>query len=38
VPLVIMISKDLGRVSEVDALLDYIIVGHYRYPNPYEEG
>jgi len=38
VPLVIMISKDLGRVSEIDTLLDYVVVGHFRYPNPYEEG
>jgi len=35
VPLVIMISKEFGRVSEVDKLLEYTIVGHYRYPNPY---
>jgi uncharacterized protein YijF (DUF1287 family) len=37
VPLVIMISKEFGKVSEVDKLLEYTIVGHYRYPNPYEE-
>jgi len=37
VPLVIMISKDLGKVSEIDKLLEYTIVGHFRYPNPYEE-
>jgi uncharacterized protein YijF (DUF1287 family) len=37
VPLVIMISKDLGKVSEIDKLLEYTIVGHFRFPNPYEE-
>ena len=37
VPLVIMISKDFGKVSEVDVLYEYNVVGHYRYPNPYEE-
>ena len=37
VPLVIMISKDFGKVSEVDVLSEYKVVGHYRYPNPYEE-
>jgi len=37
VPLVIMISKDLGKVSEIDKLLEYTVVGHFRYPNPYEE-
>ncbi|MBM3708950.1 MAG: DUF1287 domain-containing protein [Actinobacteria bacterium] len=37
VPLVIMISKEFGKVSEVDKLLEYTIIGHYRYPNPYEE-
>ncbi|MBN1298930.1 MAG: DUF1287 domain-containing protein [Actinobacteria bacterium] len=37
VPLVIMISKEFGKVSEVDKLLEYTIVGHFRYPNPYEE-
>ncbi len=36
VPLVIMTSRDLGKVSEVDVLLDYDIVGHYRYPYPEE--
>ena len=35
VPLVIMISKEFGKVVEVDKLQEYIIVGHYRYPNPY---
>ena len=37
VPLVIMISKEFGSVSEVDVLEEYTIVGHFRYPNPYEE-
>ena len=37
VPLVIMISKEFGRVVEVDKLQEYIIVGHFRYPNPYTE-
>jgi hypothetical protein len=37
VPLVIMISSELGKVSEVDKLLEYKIVGHYRYPNPYNK-
>ncbi len=37
VPLVIMISKEFGRVLEVDKLQEYIIVGHFRYPNPYAE-
>jgi uncharacterized protein YijF (DUF1287 family) len=34
IPLVIMISAELGRVSEVDVLEEYTIVGHYRYPPP----
>ncbi|MGM0367623.1 MAG: DUF1287 domain-containing protein [Actinomycetota bacterium] len=34
VPLVIMTSKELGKLSAVDVLLDYEIVGHYRYPYP----
>lgn len=34
VPKVIMISRDLGKVSEVDKLLEYKIVGHFRYPSP----
>jgi uncharacterized protein YijF (DUF1287 family) len=34
VPLVIMISSEFGKVSEVDKLLEYKIVGHYRYPPP----
>jgi uncharacterized protein len=37
VPLVIMISKEFGKVVEVDKLQEYIIVGHFRYPNPYAE-
>ena len=37
VPLVIMISKEFGRVSEVNKLQEYIIIGHFRYPNPYAE-
>lgn len=37
VPLVIMISKEFGEISEVDKLQEYTIVGHYRYPNPYED-
>ncbi|NQT66318.1 MAG: DUF1287 domain-containing protein [Actinobacteria bacterium] len=34
VPLVIMISSEFGKISEVDKLLEYKIVGHYRYPPP----
>lgn len=34
VPLVIMISAELGSISEVDVLDEYTIVGHYRYPPP----
>jgi len=34
VPYVIMISSEFGKVSEVDKLLEYKIVGHYRYPPP----
>lgn len=34
IPLVIMISKELGNVREVDKLLEYKIVGHFRYPPP----
>jgi len=34
IPLVIMISKELGKVREVDKLLEYKIVGHFRYPPP----
>jgi uncharacterized protein YijF (DUF1287 family) len=32
VPLVIMISGEFKKVSEVDVLLEYEIVGHFRYP------
>ena len=34
VPLVIMISSEFGKVREVDKLLEYKIVGHFRYPTP----
>ena len=34
VPLVIMITSELEKVSEVDVLLEYKIVGHFRYPQP----
>ena len=34
VPLIIMISAESGSISEVDVLLEYTIVGHYRYPPP----
>jgi len=34
IPLVIMISKEFGKVKEVDVLLEYKIIGHYRYPPP----
>jgi uncharacterized protein YijF (DUF1287 family) len=34
VPLVIMISAELGSISEVDVLNDYTVVGHFRYPPP----
>ncbi|GAG73715.1 unnamed protein product [marine sediment metagenome] len=34
IPLVIMISKELGKVREVDKLMEYKIVGHFRYPPP----
>ncbi len=37
VPLVIMISKEFGKVSEVDKLQEYTVIAHFRYPNPYEE-
>ncbi|MDZ7837115.1 MAG: DUF1287 domain-containing protein [Actinomycetota bacterium] len=36
VPLVIMTSQELGKVSEVDVLLEYDILSHYRYPYPEE--
>ncbi len=32
VPLVIMISSEFGKISEVDVLLEYKIVKHFRYP------
>ncbi len=35
VPLVIMLSKELVKISEVDKLMEYTVVGHFRYPNPY---
>ena len=38
VPLVIMISAELGSISEVDVLGEYTIVGHYRYPPPEVSG
>jgi uncharacterized protein YijF (DUF1287 family) len=34
VPLVIMISAELGSISEVDVLNDYTVIGHFRYPPP----
>ena len=34
VPLVIMISSEFGKISEVDVLTEYKIVGHFRYPLP----
>jgi uncharacterized protein YijF (DUF1287 family) len=34
VPLVIMISSEFEKVSEVDVLLEYKIAGHFRYPPP----
>ncbi len=34
VPLVIMISGEFGKVAEVDKLLEYKVVGHFRYPPP----
>jgi hypothetical protein len=37
VPLVIMISKELVKIREVDKLMEYTVVGHFRYPNPYAE-
>ena len=37
VPLIIMISKEFGSVKEVDKLLEYKVIGHYRYPNPYAD-
>ncbi len=32
IPLVIMISGEFGKVAEVDKLMEYKIVGHFRYP------
>jgi len=32
IPLVIMISAEFGSISEVDVLMEYDIVGHFRYP------
>ncbi|TET50138.1 MAG: DUF1287 domain-containing protein [Actinomycetota bacterium] len=34
IPLVTMISAELGTVSETDVLGEYEIVGHFRYPQP----
>jgi len=34
IPLIIMISAELGSVSETDVLMEYTIVGHFRYPPP----
>lgn len=34
VPLVIMISSEFGKISEVDVLMEYKVVGHFRYPPP----
>ncbi|MFC2159603.1 DUF1287 domain-containing protein [Actinomycetota bacterium] len=34
IPLVVMISAEFGSVSEVDVLMEYDIVGHFRYPPP----
>ncbi len=34
IPLVIMLSGEFGKVAEVDKLLEYVIVGHFRYPPP----
>ncbi|MCE5329351.1 DUF1287 domain-containing protein [bacterium] len=34
IPLVIMITKDLGKVSEVDGLSTLKASGHFRYPYP----
>ena len=32
IPLVIMISAEFGSISEVDVLMEYNVVGHFRYP------
>ncbi|MDD5658967.1 MAG: DUF1287 domain-containing protein [Actinomycetota bacterium] len=34
IPLIIMITKDLGKVSEVDNLSTLKVSGHFRYPYP----
>lgn len=34
IPLVIMITNDLGKVSEVDVLNTMTVSGHFRYPYP----
>ena len=34
IPLIIMITSDLGKISEVDALSTLKVSGHYRYPYP----
>ncbi|MBA7558737.1 hypothetical protein ES708_00344 [subsurface metagenome] len=34
IPLVIMISREFGEIREVDKLMEYTIVGHFRYPTP----
>lgn len=34
VPLVIMITKDLGKITEINALAEMEVSGHYRYPYP----
>jgi len=34
IPLVIMISPETNELEEVDALQQYKVVGHYRYPPP----
>jgi uncharacterized protein YijF (DUF1287 family) len=34
IPFVIMITSELGKISEVDALTEMEVSGHYRYPYP----
>jgi uncharacterized protein YijF (DUF1287 family) len=34
IPLVVMITGDLGKISEVDVLSEMKVSGHYRYPYP----
>ena len=34
IPLVIMLTKDLQKVTETDALTEMTVSGHYRYPYP----